>query len=456
MRTLYTKIVATVSLLLLVSALLSLLFSNVIYYLYWQREYSAKVERTVDTAISYYEAHGDSEPDAFYEMLSRTGYQLHVEDAEGNVKRFGNPFRDESIGPDVVERVKGGEPYHGMRDYPFHLFLLGLFDNEVINTYGVALENERGTDAVFIRPDLSRQIRELHLFVGLFLALLVVISFLLLVFAARYIVKPLKTLTSATKRMTEGDYTVELPTRSRDEIGQLSRQFNEMAIAVSRTDEERKAFVANVSHEFQSPLASLKGYARKLRQPLSEAERDRTASIIEQEADRMSELTRQLLTLARLDEGASVKRTRVLLAPSIERTLMSLEYELDEKGIAVVSDVPDHLALFADEALLEQVWHNVLRNAMRASSPGSTIRVKASETANAIEVEIRDEGHGMSDETKERLFERFYKGDVSRASVGSGLGLSIVAEILVRLEASVEVDSVLGQGTVFHFRFPKI
>lgn len=454
MKSLYTKIVGLVCLVLLGSALIALLISNVLYYTVLQASYSQKVEEAVQTSFAYYEQHGDQQVDFFYEMLSATGFQLYVVSESGQVKRYGNPFRDETLAPDVIESVQDGQVYQGMREYPFHLFLLGLFDNEVINTYGASLKTETGTDAVFIRPDLSRQIRELHLFVGAFLALLVLISFLLLVFSIRYLVRPIKRLTTATEQMTAGDYSVTVATTGQDEIGELSRRFDEMAQAVAKSDAERKTFVANVSHEFQSPLTTIKGYAGQLEQTAGPDDRAKLVTI-GQEAARMAELTRQLLVLARLDEGRQLARHPVLLGQAIQATLQTLSYQLDEQGIAVALTVPDDTVILANEMALEQIFQNIIRNALHVSTDGQLISIQAETAGNMVTVRISDEGPGMTPDMIEHAFERFYQGDASRGATGTGLGLAIVQETIHQLGGTVRIESRLGVGTTFVLTFPQ-
>lgn len=454
MKSLYTKIVGLVCLVLLGSALIALLISNVLYYTVLQASYSQKVEEAVQTSFAYYEQHGDQQVDSFYEMLSATGFQLYVVSESGQVKRYGNPFRDETLAPDVIQSVQDGQVYQGMREYPFHLFLLGLFDNEVINTYGASLETETGTDAVFIRPDLSRQIRELHLFVGAFLALLVLISFLLLVFSIRYLVRPIKRLTTATEQMTAGDYSVTVATTGQDEIGELSRRFDEMAQAVAKSDAERKTFVANVSHEFQSPLTTIKGYAGQLEQTAGPDDRAKLVTI-GQEAARMAELTRQLLVLARLDEGRQLARQPVLLGQAIQATLQTLSYQLDEQGIAVALTVPDDTVILANEMALDQIFHNIIRNALHVSTDGQLISIQAETSGSTVTVRISDEGPGMTPDMIEHAFERFYQGDASRGATGTGLGLAIVQETIHQLGGTVRIESRLGVGTTFVLTFPQ-
>jgi signal transduction histidine kinase len=454
MKSLYTKIVGLVCLVLLGSALIALLISNVLYYTVLQASYSQKVEEAVQTSFAYYEQHGDQQVDSFYEMLSATGFQLYVVSESGQVKRYGNPFRDETLAPDVIQSVQDGQVYQGMREYPFHLFLLGLFDNEVINTYGASLETETGTDAVFIRPDLSRQIRELHLFVGAFLALLVLISFLLLVFSIRYLVRPIKRLTKATEQMTAGDYSVTVATTGQDEIGELSSRFDEMAQAVAKSDAERKTFVANVSHEFQSPLTTIKGYAGQLEQTAESDDRAKLVTI-GQEAARMAELTRQLLVLARLDEGRQLARHPVLLGQAIQATLQTLSYQLDEQDIAVALTVPDDTVILANEMALDQIFQNIIRNALHVSTDGQLISIQTETAGSTVTVRISDEGPGMAPDMIEHAFERFYQGDASRGATGTGLGLAIVQETIHQLGGTVRIESRLGMGTTFVLTFPQ-
>lgn len=454
MKSLYTKIVGLVCLVLLGSALIALLISNMLYYTVLQASYSKKVEEAAQTSFAYYEQHGDQQIDSFYEMLSATGFQIYVVPEVGQVKRYGNPFRDETLALDVIQSVQDGQVYQGMRDYPFHLFLLGLFDNEVINTYGASLKTDTGTDAVFIRPDLSRQIRELHLFVGAFLALLVLISFLLLVFSIRYLVRPIKRLTKATEQMTAGDYSVTVATTGQDEIGELSRRFDEMAQAVAKSDAERKTFVANVSHEFQSPLTTIKGYAGQLEQTAKPEDQAKLVTI-EQEATRMAELTRQLLVLARLDEGRQMTRQPIELGQAIQATLQTLSYQLDEQGIAVALTVPHKTMIFANEMALEQIFHNLIRNALHVSTDGQLISIQAEMNEKTVTVRISDEGPGMTDEMIEHAFERFYQGDASRGTSGTGLGLAIVQEMMHQLGGTVRIESQLGLGTTFILNFPQ-
>lgn len=451
MSSLYTRIVVTVFMILLLSGAIALLISNVAYYTWWQPSYSAKTEQTASSARGYFDNHTDQDETAFYSFLAQSGYQLFVVKPDDRIIRYGGTFRDETIDDETIDAVRSGIVYEGMRDYPFHLFLLGLFDNEVINTYGFNVAGAEGDDAVFLRPDLSAQIRELHLFVGLFFAVLTASAFILIALATTLLVRPLKTLTAATKSVASGERPSSLPLNRNDEIGTLARRFAHMVDSLEKSEGERRRFVSNVSHEFQSPLTSLSGYASILAEQ-SEGEAKEYATIIRDETERLSGLTKQLLMLARLDEANVSLQTEVLISRSIEDVIRMYAFELDQKGVAVTTDLDESLSVKGDPVLLSQVWSNLLSNAIHASQEGGMIAIRAYHESRPI-VSIQDEGIGMNEETQSRLFERFYKADLSRTSRGTGLGLAIANDIVRLHGGELLVTSELGRGSVFIVRF---
>ncbi|WP_455331262.1 sensor histidine kinase [Exiguobacterium profundum] len=448
MKTLYTRIIVTMFLILLLSGAISLLISNVAYYTWWQPSYSEKTERVAKMAESYVENHTDLDYDAFYTFLATTGYQLVVVDATDERRRFGGAFRDETISDTVIQSVRNGSPYQGMRDFPFHLFLLGLFDNELTNTYGFTLENG---DVIFIRPDLSAQIRELHLFVGLFFALVTLLAFGLIAISTRSLVRPLQTLTNATTSVAMRKAPEHLPVERQDEIGTLARQFQNMSNEIDRTEASQRRFVSNVSHEFQSPLTSLGGYAEKLADGTKGESRE-YARVIEQETKRLSQLTKQLLLLSRLDENPPILETNVNVLQSVSEVIQMNAFILDQKGIAVVTDIPQDVVLKSDPVLLAQVWNNVLMNAVHASHDGGTIHITCTVDPGIV-ISVTDQGVGMDDETKEHLFDRFYRGDTARTTQGTGLGLAITSDIIDLHAGNITVESNLGTGTTVHLHF---
>ncbi|MFY9944757.1 MAG: ATP-binding protein, partial [Exiguobacterium chiriqhucha] len=211
---------------------------------------------------------------------------------------------------------------------------------------------------------------------------------------------------------------------------------------------ERRRFVSSVSHEFQTPLTSIKGYASEL-VATTDGDAKAHAAIIRDEASRLSDLTRQLLLLARLDEANVSLTTPVDVRASIEDVIRRHTFQLDEKGIAVATELDSTLIVTGDPLLLAQVWSNLLTNAIHASADGGLITIKAYQGERPT-VSIQDVGVGMDEATKARLFERFYKGDSSRSGRGTGLGLAIARDIVHLHGGTLTVESQLGAGTVFY------
>lgn len=148
-------------------------------------------------------------------------------------------------------------------------------------------------------------------------------------------------------------------------------------------------------------------------------------------------------------------RQPIELGQAIQATLQTLSYQLDEQGIAVALTVPHKTMIFANEMALEQIFHNLIRNALHVSTDGQLISIQAEMNEKTVTVRISDEGPGMTDEMIEHAFERFYQGDASRGTSGTGLGLAIVQEMMHQLGGTVRIESQLGLGTTFILNFPQ-
>lgn len=213
-------------------------------------------------------------------------------------------------------------------------------------------------------------------------------------------------------------------------------------------EEIRKTFIRNVSHDFQSPLQNISGYASLLKnEKLDIASREHYASIIEIETLRLSSLTKQLLLLTSLDQSAThVKKQPVVLNEQIENAVMKYQWLLEKEEISIWLDLDD-ISVMGDETLLENVWENLLTNAVKYNKTGGEIRLSIKTKQDYVEIVFEDTGIGIAEEDLLHVFERFYRVDASRATKGTGLGLSIVKEIVTLHHGDVQITSRLGQGT---------
>ncbi|MGC8530064.1 MAG: sensor histidine kinase [Leptospirillia bacterium] len=221
----------------------------------------------------------------------------------------------------------------------------------------------------------------------------------------------------------------------------------------------RKDFVANVSHEIRTPLTSIRGYAEALSDgALTDPELAKSfLGIISTSADRLSRLVNDLLELSRLESGTvNLRLAPVDLGCLSDRLLEEFSDRLAQKEMRLETDFSRPFLFVCDESLLHLVLGNLLDNAVKYSSPGSSIRLGASMDDKGVQIEVEDRGMGIPEEELPRIFERFYRVDRSRSSSvpGTGLGLSIVRHVMTLLSGWVDVKSALGKGTTVSLKLP--
>jgi len=277
---------------------------------------------------------------------------------------------------------------------------------------------------------------------------------------ARRIVAPLEEVTRAAGELARGDLGRRVPVRSRDELGSLAGAFNGMAEALERQEEARRRFVADSAHELRTPLTNLRAQIEALQDGLLPPDADRLASLHEDVAV-LSRIVEDLSDLARADTG----RLTLVLEPVdvgevVRNSVASHEPRAGALGIGLRADVSPALPpLCADRRRVAQVLGNLLENAIAHSAPGGRVVVEGRAGAPGFAtLAVRDEGEGIPEEHRGRVFERFYRADParSRQTGGSGLGLSIVRELALAQGGSVSLRSEEGRGTVVTVSLPFI
>ncbi|GAB4075185.1 HAMP domain-containing sensor histidine kinase [Barrientosiimonas marina] len=459
MRTLYMRIIVITMVIMILSGIASFLVTNGYYQFYLKPVNDDKVTGIAHDIASIYERNESETLGQFLEELTDLGFQFYAADESGHTELFGKPFDTAELPSGAVQQVLNGTTYHGIKNYPWTPFITGFFDNKLKNTVGVPITSNNGKDyALFLRQNTQQQFGEMRMFLAIMLVLMVIITFLMVLVSTRFIVKPIDKLSAATRRISAGNYHIKLNDRRRDEIGRLARDFQQMTDSLAQTEEKRQEFVSNVSHEIQSPLSSIQGFSQALREEeMTEAEHQRYLTIIENESKRLSQLSRQLLTLSFLDDDArSNEKTSINLQEQLKDVIAASEWLWREKGIGVeLASVPD--TIYGYPKLLHQVWTNLLTNAIRYSESGGTIKIYGKTVKNMVTVTIEDNGPGISEDDIPHLFERFYKADKARTRTekSSGLGLSIVKKIIELHDGTITVDSTLDQGSKFHVSLPK-
>ncbi len=280
-------------------------------------------------------------------------------------------------------------------------------------------------------------------------------TFLSALVASKFL-RPVRRLSQALDAVSKGDFSVRVPvSRAPEELAALQMSFNHMAEDLSGIELFRRDFIDSFSHEFKTPIVSIRGFARQLaRDSLSEEQRREYIDIIVRESERLSRLSTNVLLLSRLENQQIVtNKTDFFLDEQLRGCILLFEKQWSEKGIEFDLDLAE-LRYRTNEELLSQVWVNLLGNAIKFSEPGGRVEVVCAHADRSVVVSIADHGPGMDGETMRHAFDKFYQGDASRASEGNGIGLSIVRRICELCGGSVTVSSRLGEGTRFTVILP--
>lgn len=283
----------------------------------------------------------------------------------------------------------------------------------------------------------------------------IVISIVLMKIADKKMLKPIKQITNATKKVALGDFSIKLDTNRRDEVGELTENFNQMVTELGSIECLQKDFIDNVSHEIKTPINSIQGFAELLRdEKLSKQEKEEYIDIIEEETNRILKLSNNMLKLSKLQNQKRINnKEQIAVAEQIRKTITFLEPNWKEKEIQFnLSTIEKYV--YGDEELLFQVWINLIENAIKFSNPKGKINISMTEKEKELEIKIQDFGIGIDDDEKEKIFTRFYQIDRSHSQSGSGLGLAIVKKIIDLSNATIEVISKKGKGTTMIVKLP--
>jgi signal transduction histidine kinase len=290
-------------------------------------------------------------------------------------------------------------------------------------------------------------------------AVSLVLSALVGLMLARAIAHPVRELTRAAHHLAQGDFDYPLDANSPGELGDLARSFRSMSGDLRRMLQARADLVTNVSHELRTPLTAVKGLVETLRDGAVDDldARDKFLASIENETDRLIRLVNDLLTLSRADAQAlALRRERFDLTDLARSCAEGLGTRAAARQVSLVVDGPS-VHVNADPDRIRQVLVNLLDNALRFSPPGETVRVSVIPSPGSVTVSVQDRGPGIPTEEQARVFERFYRGDKSRArkgDSGAGLGLSIAQTLVQAHGGSITLETAPGQGATAQFTLP--
>ncbi|USB31962.1 HAMP domain-containing sensor histidine kinase [Paenibacillus sp. YPG26] len=304
------------------------------------------------------------------------------------------------------------------------------------------------------RPSTFSEYVEYISFFGLGTFLLIITSILINLLIRKREIRKINNIIDAMKRVSKGDFSVRLDTEQYEEgYEKVVATINEMVSELGTMETMRQEFISSVSHEIQSPLTSIGGFARALLQEeeVSPQTRRHYLGIIESESQRLSKLSDNLLKLTALESTEPLfEKKQYRLDKQIRRVVLSAETQWSGKDLNIELELEETM-IKAEEDLMSQVWINLLHNSIKFTAPGGWIKISMRKSGSQVEVLVADNGIGIANEDMTHIFERFYKADKSRnrEAGGSGLGLSLVKKIIDLHGGEITAASVLGEGTTF-------
>jgi len=367
------------------------------------------------------------------------------------------------INVEDIVMIENFDPTHGSGSYYMIDDFFGDFDQDMLSVLAPITSNYKVKGYVVIHNDMSDIDKSCNSLLSIFYIILVVLlllSLIILFFFTEIVYIPLKKITHATEQYAAGNMHYEFQVESDDEIGYLAASLNYMASEIARSEDDQKKFVANVSHDFRSPLTSIKGYLEAMIDGTIPPElHEKYLNIVLNETDRLTKLTNSLLILNNLNtKGMLLDKSDFDINQVIRNTAATFEGTCRKKTIAIELVLTgDEMYVHADIGKIQQVLYNLLDNAIKFSHHDSVIKVETSLKKSKLFVSVKDSGIGIPKEDQKMIWDRFYKSDLSRGKdkKGTGLGLSIVKEIVNAHGEHINVISTEGVGSEFIFSLPQ-
>ena len=270
---------------------------------------------------------------------------------------------------------------------------------------------------------------------------------------------PLIEISSATEKVSCGNFAVSIPTVNPPEkynyLDFLILDLNKMVEELSGIETLRTDFISNVSHELNTPLAVMQNYATLLQAPnLDEAVRQEYAKTVSRNCRRLTNLITNILKLNKLENQQIYPTVPAYdLGEQLRECVIAFEDLWSAKNIELTADIADGIMVTRDSQLLSLVWNNFISNAIKFTPEGGRITVGLRRLDGVIQVSVRDSGCGMDEKTMSHVFDKFFQGDSSHATMGNGLGLALASRVAEICKGKIRVESELGKGSVFFFEF---
>ena len=269
-------------------------------------------------------------------------------------------------------------------------------------------------------------------------------------------------IAQAAKQVVQGDFSVRIASVNRfsadEKFNEIIDCFNRMTEELASVETLRTDFIANVSHEMKTPLSVMQNYGTLLQKPnLDEEKRMEYAKGVTDASRRLADMMTNILKLNRLEKQQIYPKTKEYdLGEQLCECLLQYETVWEDKNIELETELAEDVKINTDEELLALVWNNLFSNAFKFTDDGGKVSVILEATEHHAIVKVKDTGCGMTSEVGAHIFEKFYQGDISRATQGNGLGLALVKRVVDIMHGEISVESSLGKGSIFTVKFRRM
>lgn len=335
------------------------------------------------------------------------------------------------------------------------LFMLSLLFSIIINlittvitgvlmyiSFALGILNEKNITDIMVLPIIT-------------LVSCILIGVVVSACSSRAVLKNVREFIEATDKLSRGDFSARLNIRKPPEFRILSKNFNTMAEELGSIEVLRTDFINNFSHEFKTPIISIKGFAEILKDDdLSKEERNEYLDIIIEESKRLTSLATNVLNLSKIETQAILKEKQMFnIGEQIRQSILLLDSKFQSKNISLDINIED-CNIYANKEMLNQVWLNLLDNAIKFNNENGLVSVNMKKKEKEILITIIDSGIGISKEVVSKIFDKFYQEDTSHSTKGNGLGLTIVKKIIELHGGTIECESIVSKGTKFTIILP--
>ncbi|MFC0524367.1 sensor histidine kinase [Pontibacillus salicampi] len=445
MKSLYVQIVLTFLGAIVISLLVTFLISGRIHAIQVADRIHDRMEKVGKEFVQLYKGTDDLDVDSYLDAMSSLSYDVLLYKTGEEQAVYEHPGSSWELSATEVQKVLDGGV---VRNY--HL--------PPRSVLGLPFEKGGEQFAFFIKPDFKFFFEDFRKVIIILFSTVLVLGSAIFLITTRWTIKPIKELTQLTQTVGKGNFNVSVSSKRNDELGDLTKSFNQMVHGLGELEQMRHQFVSNVSHEIQSPLTSIQGFAKAIKDDVitDDEERKEYLAIIEHESRRLSSLSQNLLKLASLDSDHPPFHPETYqMDEQLRRVVAALEPQWNAKGLNMNLDL-ESVVYYGDQDQMEQVWINLLTNAIRYSPADGTVSIVTHFVGDEVTVSIIDSGEGIPEEEQGRIFERFYKVDKARSrnAGGNGLGLSIAKKIVLLHRGYITVESQQGKGAVFRVTLP--